>query len=390
MPFSPIPTNFGGALRLYHVLKHLAARHRVSVVTFGDPGMVHADLNRDFDLKQVRVIAHDTRDKTRVRIGQVLSTFSRHSYHQGVLVTRRFQNVLDELFAAETFDVLHTEFSHLGPVKVPASVRRVCDSHNVEYDIFARMAETVPQRARKAHYWLEYWKVRRDELKWCNQQDVLLTTSRRDAEVFRKDGVKVPIEVVPNGVDAAYFHPSDDPVEPHSIVFTGAMHYTPNYDGIEWFVREVLPKIRDKVPQVKFYVVGKDPPPHVRAMGNDHVVVTGSVDDVRPFVYRSAVYVVPLRIGGGTRLKVCEAMAMKKPMVSTRVGAEGIDVEEGKTILFADEPQAFADATVRLLADRALQTELAENAYRLMQEKYAWSVIGRTLDAVYSGLERSS
>lgn len=386
MPFSPLPTDFGGALRLYHVLKQLAARHRVTVLTFGHPWQA-GELRSTLGLEDVRILPHDFKDKRAQRLDQLRATFTAHSHHQSSLVTPAFQTALDRLFKEKHFDVLHTEFSHLGPVWTPPGMRKVCDAHNVEYDVFARQAESSPSAFRRAHYKLEWFKLKRDETRWAAAQDALITTSDRDRDVFARD-VATPIFVVPNGVDSAYFRPAPEAVaEPHSIVFTGAMNYVPNYDGIGWFVEAVLPKIAAKVPDVKLYVVGKEPPPQIQKLASQQVVVTGRVDDVRPYVDRCAAYVVPLRMGGGTRLKVVEAMAMRRPMVSTRIGAEGIEVEHGKTVLFGDTPDEFAEQTVKLLQEPALQKKLSHAAYALMQEKYEWSVIGKRLDAVYATLQ---
>ena len=161
-----------------------------------------------------------------------------------------------------------------------------------------------------------------------------------------------------------------------------------NHVGLHWFCDEVLPLIAAKVPDVKLYVVGKSPPESILARRSAQVEVTGTVPDVRPYVWKSAVYVVPLRMGGGTRLKVAEALAMKKPMVSTRIGCEGIDLKDGESCLMADAPQDFADAVVRLLGDRKLRTVLAENGHRVAKQKYDWNVIGETLERIYVEAKR--
>jgi glycosyltransferase involved in cell wall biosynthesis len=185
-------------------------------------------------------------------------------------------------------------------------------------------------------------------------------------------------------VDSAYFRPAGVEPEPDTLVFTGVMKYLPNSDGIRWFLAEVLPLVRESVPGVRLLVVGADPPPDLRRMASGGVTLTGRVGDVRPYVDRAAVSIVPLRMGGGTRLKIVEAFAMKKPVVSTTVGAEGIDVADGESILLADEPRAFADAVVRLLRDGRLREKLVRNAYALMMDRYEWSVIGGILEEGYA------
>jgi glycosyltransferase involved in cell wall biosynthesis len=145
----------------------------------------------------------------------------------------------------------------------------------------------------------------------------------------------------------------------------------------------VLPLIEEKVPKVKLYVVGKNPPDAITSRATDRIIVTGTVPDVRPYVWRSSVYVVPLRMGGGTRLKVAEALSMKKPMVSTRIGCEGIDLTDGESVLMADSPRDFADSVVRLLGDVRLRKVLSENGANVAKRKYDWNVIGETLEEIY-------
>lgn len=381
MPFSPVPPDFGGALRVYHLLRQVARRHEVTVLTYGTPE--DADrIRREFDLRQVRVVAPTWKAASR-RAGQLFSTFTRHSFFQLSVTGDAFQRELDRLLKEAPFDVVQTEFSHLGPFSLKTSALKVLDTHNVEYDNFRRMFESTAWGIKKLHYGLEFQKMKADELAWCRQQDAVLTTSDRDKALFAED-IQTPIHVVPNGMDGEYFSPRAE-VEPeeHSLVFTGMMAYVPNHDGISWFLDDVLPLIVAKVPKVKLYVVGKNPPEAITRRASPSVVVTGTVPDVRPFVWRSSVYVVPLRMGGGTRLKVAEALAMQKPMVSTRVGCEGIDLKDGESVLIADSPQDFAGAVVRLLGDRALRKRLAENGAKVARQKYDWNVIGQTLEGIY-------
>jgi len=281
--------------------------------------------------------------------------------------------------------VVQTEFSHLGPFELQTQALKVLDTHNVEYDNFRRMWESSPWGVKKLHYGLEYRKMRADEVETCRRQDVLLTTSERDREIFERDVPGVTKRVVSNGVDSDFFTPAPShlSVEPWSLAFTGMMAYVPNHDGIKWFLDEVFPLIQKRVPKAKLYVVGKNPPPHLTQRESESVRVTGTVPDVRPWVWKAAAYVVPLRMGGGTRLKIAEAMAMKKPIVSTRVGCEGIELVDGESALLADEPRAFADATIRLLEDQALGARLAERGYQLAKAKYDWRSIVQTLDGIY-------
>jgi glycosyltransferase involved in cell wall biosynthesis len=239
---------------------------------------------------------------------------------------------------------------------------------------------------RRLHYWSEYRKFYREEIYACSNHDAILVTSERDKQILDRDLPDSSKYVIPNGVDAAYFKPGTEKPEPFSLVFTGAMSYAPNSDGMLHFLEHIFPRILKQIPQMKIYIVGSGPPRALLSRASSNVIVTGFVEDVRPFVWRSGIYVVPLRMGGGTRLKVLEAMAMKKPIVTTSIGAEGINVCDGESALLADEPEQFADAVVRLSQDINLQQKLTANGYDLMLRQYEWSVIGIQLQSTYQSV----
>jgi glycosyltransferase involved in cell wall biosynthesis len=228
--------------------------------------------------------------------------------------------------------------------------------------------------------------MRREELEACRRQDAVFVTSLRDKEILDHDVPDIPKYVVPNGVDMSYFTPSQTTPEPYTLVFTGMMAYVPNYDGMLYFLDEILPRIHRRMPGVRLYIVGNRPPPDLLKRASDRVVVTGYVDDVRPFIHKASVYVVPLRMGSGTRLKILEAMAMKTPIVTTSIGCEGIDVQDGVSVRIEDEPEGFADAVVDLLGNAALRETLIRNGYELVSSRYDWPIIHKTADALYQRL----
>jgi glycosyltransferase involved in cell wall biosynthesis len=168
------------------------------------------------------------------------------------------------------------------------------------------------------------------------------------------------------------------------------MGYVPNYEGIIWFLDNIFPLIRKEIPNIKIYIVGKNPPQKLRKRATGNIIVTGFVKDVRPYVWRSSVYVVPLRMGGGTRLKVLEALAMKKPVVTTSIGCEGIDVTNDETVLKADNPEAFADSVIKLIGRKELRDRLSQNGHELIHSKYRWDAIGNQIEEAYSKLIQNS
>lgn len=380
MPYTPVPPISGGPLRMYHIMRMLAEHHDVTVVVYSmhdDLPKLRAEFSRK--LRAIHVVMYGWKRRFK-RIIQVLSFWSKHSFFYTIAYSDRMQKVIDRVIAENDFDIVLTEFSSMGSYTLRTNAVKILDSHNVEYDIFRRQWLKANSPFRKLHYYDEYKKFYHEELAHYQKQDALFTTSSRDKDILDHEIPEIAKYVVPNGVDASYFAPSGQTPEPHSLVFTGALSYLPNSDGVLYFLDNIFPLIQKQVPDAKIYVVGMNPSKEIIRRANTNVIVTNFVDDVRPYVYRSSVFVVPLRMGGGTRLKVLEAMAMQKPIVSTSIGCEGINVEHGRSILIADTPQAFADETVRLLNDGALRSQLAAEGFALMNAQYEWTVIGRQIE----------
>ncbi|MCL2178685.1 MAG: glycosyltransferase [Proteobacteria bacterium] len=378
LPFPPLPANFGGAMRMFHLLKQVALHHEVTVLGYGNVEDKQ-NLQKAMPLKEVHMLPYSWKHKHR-RLGQLYSCFTRHSFFQQSVTNATYGRALNALLSQNNFDVVHTEFSHLGPFKLQTKALKVLDAHNVEWDNFRRMYEASGFGLKKLHYWAEYKKQHADELKTCRAHDAIVTTSERDLALLAQWLPHIRGAVVPNGVDLEYFCPSRDPSpKPFHFVFTGMMAYVPNHDGVGWFLDCIWPHILQKHPQARFTIVGKNPPPFVLARQSESVRVTGTVEDVRPYVEEASVYVVPLRMGGGTRLKIAEAMAMKKPMVTTRIGCEGIALAHEKTALLEDSPEGFANACIRLAEDNTLQKRLAEEAFQMASAHFGWQAIGKAL-----------
>ncbi|MEX2397655.1 MAG: glycosyltransferase family 4 protein, partial [Balneolales bacterium] len=344
LPFSPVPTDFGGALRVFYLLKSLASEHEVTVLVISTPEKTKL-FRKIFDgvVKEIHLVPEPwTRNYK--RLAQLYSIFSSRSYFNMNSFSKRIQPEIDKLLNENDFDVVHSEFPAMGCYKINTDLIRVNDAHNVEHDNFRKMWLNQRSPLRKWYYYREFKKVTREEVTTLNNQDALLVTSEEDIAILKRCLNNVPAYLVPNGVDTSYFKPSNGVSEPFSIVFTGMMAYTPNDDGILWFLDEIFPIIRKKIPQAKIYIVGKRPTERLQRRQSKHVIVTGYVDDVRPYVWKSSIFVVPLRMGSGTRLKVVEALAMKKPVVSTTLGCEGINVIPEESVLVQDDSVSFADS----------------------------------------------
>jgi glycosyltransferase involved in cell wall biosynthesis len=379
LPYSPVPANYGAKIRIYNLMKYFSRNHNLSVVFIGTPAEA-ADLRHEFGGRLGKIIPSPPQLAKKIRgLARVRSFLGNHStlHHLGASNTLRAK-VVEELRNG-SYDVLLTEFPHMTFSGVPPGPLRVLDGHNIEHDVFRRVTETSKSWLARAVYRNEAKKFRPEELDAFRRQDLLLFTSDRDRTMARADVPEVPSILVPNGVDASFFRPPDVAHEPYSMVFTGILGYVPNADGVEWFIEEILPRIVAKEPRAKVTIVGATPGPLLR-LSSPSVRFTGYVDDVRPYVYGADTTVVPLRMGGGTRLKILESFGMMSPVVSTPIGAEGIEMVNGEHGLIAGDPQGFADAVLRLFADRGLYDRIARNALRLVKEKYEWSVIGTALE----------
>ena len=245
--------------------------------------------------------------------------------------------------------------------------------HNVESMIWERHYETQ-SGLHRAYFYGQWRKMLDYERKACSRFDAVVAVSKADRDFFLNQFGIDNVYDVPTGVDIDYFHPFKVPSRPFELVFTGSMDWLPNVDGIRYFVLEILPLIAAEIPDVSLNVVGRNPSASVRSLAenNRRVCVTGGVPDVRPYLASGAVYVVPLRVGGGTRLKIFEAMAMGKPVVSTSIGAEGLPLRPDQEIFLADQPEEFARAVVRLLRNRRLAEQIGLQSRRLMEERFGW------------------
>jgi glycosyltransferase involved in cell wall biosynthesis len=253
--------------------------------------------------------------------------------------------------------------------------------HNVEYMIWKRLHEVEKRAGRRALLALEWRKMRQYEAKACARAGVTVAVSEADRVLLAANAPGADIRAIGTGVDTAYFHPNGAVETPATLVFTGSMDWYPNEDAVLYFIAAILPELRREVPGLSLAVVGRDPSDRLRAACTvAGVHVTGTVADVRPYVAEAAVYVVPLRIGGGTRLKIFEALAMGKAVVSTEVGAEGLPIVPGQHFLQAETPADFAQAVIGLLKDPGRRRSLGAAGRRLVEERYSWTQVTRQFE----------
>ena len=375
------PAVSGVMKRNFHLFEEAARRHEVSVLVRGAQDEQAFRNKFGYRCKDV-VCVQPKQSVLRDRLQTLLYLLTGRSEARR-LYMRRVQQALDRMLENDHFDLVHLSTPFMLYYRIPKGTTIVCDTHNVEYDNVQRMYREARGVFRRFFFFLIYRAIRRDEIRNLRRSDVVMATSERDASLFRRDLGDKRLVVVPNGVDAAKFAPQTGETIPDSLVFTGLMEYYPNEQGVLYFLEKVFPLIVDQVPGARVSIVGAKPSVRVTRCASPSVEVTGFVDDIRPYLARAQVAIVPLWIGGGTRLKALEAVAMKKPIVATSVGCEGINFTDGEDILIADDAVAFAKAVVRLFRDPCLRESLAETAYKNLLPSYRWEAIGGKLDEAY-------
>ncbi|MFN7981777.1 MAG: glycosyltransferase [Vicinamibacterales bacterium] len=385
-PELPYPPAWGFAIRVSRVLALLSRNHTVSLLSYardGDDDKVRALAATCHSVHTVREPADSSMAK---RVGQLKSMLSSASYHGSYLFTDEMQRKLDELTSKEQFDVIQVETSQMATFRFDPRAALAIVEHDIVYELLGRMATSERSVLRRAYNSAEARKFKREEIERWKQASACIVTSSREVPIVRAAGISVPVLVAPNGVDVEYFSPSQQDVEPDTLVMTGLMRYRPNIDAAAFFVSEVFPQILAARPNARIFIVGGDPPEEVTKLASDRVIVTGGVPDVRPYVHRAAVVVVPLRMGGGTRLKVLEGLSMKKAMVSTSIGCEGIDVEDQKHLLIRDDADSFAKGVLQLLDNPATGAALASEGYQLVGRQYRWEMVVEKLERLYTQL----
>ena len=429
-PYPPYPPHGGGTMRIYQLVRGLAARHELTCLSFA-PNVAAEQalvpLQRVCRVVTVRgPVARNLSQRAWTTLASPLPDMALRN------AAPAYADALRALLATEQFDIIQAESIEmagylLGVKSVALNVQNdpnselktqnsklVLDQFNAEYVLQKRAALTslraglrLPTQVRDLKlnavsmaagaYSLAQWrKLRRYEARVMRQCDAVLAVAAADRLTLLGLAPAATIGVVPNGVDTAYFSSAAmarDQVSALAsrvpmLVFSGTLDFRPNVDAVTWFVRQVLPRVRARQPDARLLVVGKRPAPALQRLADEGaLLLTGEVSDVRPYLAGAAVYVVPMRIGGGVRLKLLEALALELPVVSTSMGAEGLaGLRAGEHCLIADDAAGFADATLRLLDDQALGRRLGAAGRILACQRYDWSAIVPQLEALYQGI----
>jgi len=380
------PLTTGGRLRSFHIISELSQRHRVIVVTTEGPGDdPEALADRLPQCERIVSFPCDVPKRGSILFAAALmrSWLSPLSVDLWKWRIPAVRGEVSRLISDQAVDLCVADFLFAIPnVPLSGSVPVVFFDHNVEYMIRKRLCNIETKMWRRALLEIEWRKMRRYEAAACRRASLTIAVSESDRALLASLAPGSRICTVPTGVDTSYFSLDGYKETPTALVFTGSMDWYPNEDAILYFINSILPLIRQEVPEVSLAIVGRRPTPRLlNAAAAADVRVTGAVEDVRPYIVEAAVYVVPLRVGGGTRLKIFEALAMGKAVVSTTIGAEGLPLVPGKHFLAADDPANFSRAVVALLRDPSRRRTLGHAGRQLVAERYSWSQVAQEFEA---------
>ena len=384
----PFPPDSGTAIRSYNVLRLLARDYDVTALCFyrrattPDLAGSLAALRRIASHVEAFPIEQE-HSRARMLADHARSMLTGRAYTAFAYESAAFTRALLSHLAREPFVLAHLDSLDLGAyVPLLAGVPVIAVHQNVESALLRRRAANESSVLRRAYLRLQARLMEGEERRWSPRVALNLAVSEADAQELRTLVPNARFEMIPNGVDVDAFVPGGDAAQ-DGIVFVGGMSWFPNADALEFFDEEILPLVRVRDERVKVTWVGRAKPDVIASYAKRGIQLTGHVDDIRPYVTSAACYVVPLRIGGGTRLKILDAWAMGKAVVSTTVGCEGLDAVDGQNILIRDDPAAFASAVTTVLRDPGLRVALERNARTTAEQRYSWNVIGETMRRLY-------
>lgn len=377
---SPVPSKIGPSRRHYHILGQLLRFYDVQVLSIGrpaDPELFEKEFGDKVIKFEYAVSDHPTAIKYIRKCWLTLT--GRCDFLPAR--NRTLRTLCKRVTASQKFDAIILSISLLNRLPLPRDVPIIADTHNVESDVLARISMLAETFGRRMYARFQRPSTLKEERCCALKADLLLTTSERDKATFQRLTNVPNIAVIPNGVDLSEFRPIGGIGEPGEILFTGLMSYYPNQQAIRWFLEEVFPKVQLAIPAARLIVAGADPPQWLLGRRSSAVVVSGAVPDMRPYFHRARVVIAPLKIGGGTRVKILEAQAMERPVVSTSLGAEGLNTESSSIVL-ADDAESFAAQVIRLLCDDTLVLQLAVKGRQIVEREYDWDHIGERLEAI--------
>ena len=388
-PSLPYPANSGGSIRIFNLIKRLAKRNEVELMTINNDFTTKGDIN---ELKKYCQNVYLVSPKKRSKTSQLPRVLGRLIKGEPLLVMYAESNelgkLLHELSGKENYDIIHFEHSatanNIKFLHPQHHAKTVLSMHDINFMKHYRIYKNERKIFKRIKHFLTWFPMLSWEPKVARSFDKSIVVSDVDKTLLKSLDPGLNVSVVPNGVDTKAYRPYPLQGRKKDILMVGTMDHKPNVDAAKYFYNEIFPHIRAKVEEVTLTVVGKNPPSEIQQLDSDSAVeIRPNVPDVRPYYKKAMVSAVPLRSGGGTRLKILESMALGTPVVSTSVGCEGLEVKNKHNILIANNPVDFANKVIGLLTSATLWTEISQNGRDLVEKKYDWRRLAMVLERVY-------
>lgn len=399
----PYPPKGGVLQRSYHLLRELSKSHEVELMAFNQESLIGPLYKGDVELgvEDARralsehcsgvsffEIEREKRPYGKYRLA-VESLLNGAPYTINWLRAREFSSFLSRVVKENEFDLVHVDTISLDIYRpLLGDIPCVLDHHNIESHMLLRRSKQEKSLVKKTYFYQEGIRLEKFERKVCPKYTGHITCSDVDTARLETLTPGSSIKTIPNGVDTAYFRPKGLSQEPKTLIFVGTMGWYPNIEAVNYVCDEIMPILRERSSGIKFRIIGANPPESIRKLAEtyDDIEVLGFVDDVRDYIERASVYVCPIMDGGGTKLKILDALAMKKAIVAHSIACEGINVTDGVNVLLADTGEEYATAILRLLQNDTLRRDLGQEARTLAVEQYDYASIGSSLSAYYTSL----
>lgn len=381
----PLPPDSGARIRIFNIIKKLSQDHDLVLLAPADP-----EKDPVSELKKYCQEVETVHLSSGMNLKGAVDRLKSFVLQIPFIPSRELKRSIGELLKKYSFDLIQIEKLHLAPyLPLFSHLPTVLDEFDIDSISYKRKLVCERNPLKKIRLFIQWLRVKEYERRVIPRFKKVVVVSEKDKELLLSASPQINASVVPNGVDLEYFKPEDGLEEPNTLFFTGLMVYPPNVDAMLQFCKKTLPLIREKIPDIQLYIIGGNPPQEIRSLSRiRNIFVTGYMDDVRSVLNKCQVCIVPLRIAAGTRLKILEAMAMRKPVVSTTIGAEGLEVSPGENIIIADTPEDFAKKTVDVLKNSALRERLILGGRRLVESRYSWEACLQKLEAVYKELNQ--
>lgn len=379
----PYPCNNGHRTRSLNLIKGLSKNNKISLICFGSDGDEEGiEVIKSYGVSIELIPEKASNSKWSFYFSVLFGLFSSIPFSVKKKYSFLMREKIKALLEKEDIDLIFCDGVHQSFHLPVNKCSKIIAEHNIESMIIYRYFKVEKNIFKKLYAFVEWFKMCRFENKMWGRFSHYFVVSEKDKEMISGRIEKKNIDVIPNGVDTNYFCPQNIKVRPFTLIYTGQMDWFPNEDAVVYFLKEIYPLIKRETPQVSFWIVGNMPSERIKKLAKEDktITVTGFVEDVRPYVAQSEIFVVPLRIGAGTRLKILEAMAMKKPVISTGIGCEGLDITHKGNIIVSDKSDDFAEKVIELFKNPSLAGNLGMSGRNLVEEKYSWDRIIEKLD----------